>query len=62
MSGIPMCRPYLDDVIISGPTEQEHMENLQAVLQHLQESGMKLKREKCEFLKASITYLGHRIN
>ena len=57
-----MCRPYLDDVIISGRTEQEHLENLQAVLQRLQESGMKLKREKCEFLKASMTYLGHRMD
>ena len=62
LSGIPMCRPYLDDVIISGRTEQEHLENLQAVLQRLRESGMKLKREKCEFMKTSMTYLGHQID
>ena len=35
LSSIPMCRPYLDDVIISGRMEQEHLENLHAVFQRL---------------------------
>ena len=44
LSGIPMCRPYLDDVIISRRTEEEHLKNLEMLLQQLEENGMHLKR------------------
>ncbi|XP_022101226.1 uncharacterized protein LOC110984905 [Acanthaster planci] len=59
---ILMCRPYLDDIIISGRNDAEHLANLNIVLLCLKESGMKLKREKCEFLCDSVTYLGHKLN
>ena len=62
LSGIPMCRPYLDDVIVSGRTEEEHLRNLEMLLQRLEENGMRLKRTKCEFMRDSITYLGHKID
>jgi transposase InsO family protein len=58
---IPMVKAYLDDLIVSGRTEQEHLANLLEVLSRLRKHGMKLKREKCEFFKSSITYLGHQI-
>ena len=56
---IPMVKAYLDDLIITGRTDQEHLENLQAVLARLNKHGMKLRRDKCEFFKESVTYLGH---
>ena len=34
---------YLDDILISGKTDQEHLSNLATVSQRLQEVGMKLK-------------------
>ena len=34
---------YLEDILITGKTDQEHLRNLAAVLQRLQEAGMKLK-------------------
>ena len=52
---------YLDDILVSGRTEEEHLTNLQKVLERLQEHGIRAKRAKCTFLKTSVQYLGHVI-
>ena len=53
---------YLDDILITGKTDQEHLSNLVAVLQRLQEAGMKLKPDKCSFMLQEVEYLGHKIS
>ncbi|XP_038065755.1 uncharacterized protein K02A2.6-like [Patiria miniata] len=62
IADIPMCRPYLDDIIITGRNDADNLANLEAVLQRLEKHGMKIKKEKCEFLRESVTYLGHSID
>ena len=59
MEGI-IC--YLDDILVSGKTKEEHLTNLGKVLQRLQEHGIRAKRAKCTFLKTSVQYLGHIID
>ena len=59
---IPMTVVYLDDVLVTGRTPQEHDRNLEMVLTRLQEAGLRLKEEKCCFRQTSCTYLGHRID
>ena len=34
---------YLDDIIVTGKTEEEHMQNLEAVLQRIKEYGLRLR-------------------
>ena len=46
---IPMTVVYLDDVLVTGKTPEEHDRNLEIVLSRLQEAGLHLKREKCTF-------------
>ena len=53
---------FQDDISISGKTRSEHNNRLEAVLSKLQNSGLKVKVEKCKFLKNSIEYLGHLLN
>ena len=53
---------YIDDTLITGKTEKEHLDNLAAVLQKLQEHGLRVKKEKCEFMKSCVKYLGHKID
>ena len=53
---------YLDDILISGKSESEHMATLEAVLQRLEGAGLHLKREKFTFLVPSVTYLGYTID
>lgn len=50
---------YLDDLLITGKDEAEHLKNLDRVLQRLQENGLRVKKSKCEFGKTQIEYLGH---
>ena len=61
LKDIPGVLVYLDDILISGKSETEHMATLE-VLQRLAAVGLHLKREKCTFLVSSITYLGYRID
>ena len=62
LQGIAGTCVYLDDILITGSTEQQHVENLAQVLSRLQRAGMRLKKDKCAFLLPSVTYLGHIIS
>ena len=43
------CVIYLDDVIVCGHTEEEHLEHLHVVFERFQEFNLKLKPSKCSF-------------
>ena len=62
LQGIPGVMVYLDDILVAGKNEEEHLNRLDVVLQRLQNAGLRLKDSKCEFLVASVTYLGYRID
>ena len=55
------CMIYLDDVIIFGCTEEEHLECLHIVLERFQEFNLKLKPSKCLFFQLEIIYLAHHV-
>ena len=52
---------YLYNILIMGPTHEEHLPNLVEVLTRLFNHGLRLKQEKCSFMQGSIKYLGHHI-
>ncbi len=52
---------YLDDILITGKDAQEHLTNLEAVLKRLQDFGMRLKRNKCQWMQIKVEYLGYYI-
>ena len=56
------CLIYLDDVIIFSQTEEEHLERMRVVFDHLREHGLKLKPSKCEVFKTEINYLAHHMS
>ena len=55
-----VCR--VDDILVTGKDDQDHLRNLNLVLTRLAEAGLRLKHEKCRFMQASVTYLGYIIN
>ena len=62
LQGLPNVCIYLDDILVSGESEEAHLRNLGAVLTRLEQAGIRLKREKCEFLLPQVEYLGHCIS
>ena len=59
---LPHVCVYLDDILVTGETEEAHIRNLAAVLDRLESAGVRLKREKCSFMLPEVEYLGHRIS
>lgn len=53
---------YLDDILITGRDTESHLANLEEVLKRLETYNLRLKREKCEFMQNSVSYLGHVID
>ena len=62
LGGLPHVFVYLDDILVTGTSEEEHLKNLELVLQRLHSAGLHLKKEKCKFLMNDVTYLGHKID
>ena len=62
LQGLPMVCVYIDDIIVSGKTQEEHLHNLNEVLQRLQSAGLHLKKRKCSFCLPDVDYLGHTIS
>ena len=42
---------YLDDILIFSPDVKTHLQHLESIFARLQEVGLKLKKEKCNFIK-----------
>ncbi|XP_048828016.1 uncharacterized protein K02A2.6-like [Brienomyrus brachyistius] len=53
---------YLDDILLTGKDTDRHLATLEEVLRRLEVSNLRVKREKCEFMKSSVSYLGHVID
>ena len=62
LQDIPSVIVYIDDILISGQSEEEHLQLLERVLDRLERAGLRLKREKCVLMAESVEYLGHRID
>ena len=60
LGGVKGVVVYLDDILVVGETEAEHVAALGEVLKRLEGAGLRLRRDKCTFMAASVTYLGYR--
>ena len=62
LQGIPKVFCYIDDILITGADDKEHLSNLAEVLNHLEAHGIILKKAKCKFLADAVEYLGHKVD
>ena len=56
------CVIYLDDIIVFGHMEEEHLECLCVVFERFWVFNLKLKPSKCSFFQSEIMYLAHHIS
>ncbi|XGW25993.1 hypothetical protein V3C99_006978 [Haemonchus contortus] len=61
-AGLEGCAAYLDDVIVTGRTIEEHAANLEALFERINQFGFHVRMEKCSFLMHQIRYLGNIID
>ena len=47
---------YIDDILVSGTSEEDHPQNLKALLQRLQDKGLWYCQQKCFFAHLSVEY------
>ncbi|MCG8045676.1 MAG: reverse transcriptase, partial [Candidatus Thiodiazotropha endolucinida] len=57
-----ICLIYLDDVIVTGKTFQDMVNNLSQVFERFQQAGLKLKPRKCNIFAKQVEFLGHVIS
>ena len=56
------CFVYYDDILVISSTWEEHLQNLELVIERLKKAGLRLKPKKCAFARQKVTYLGHVIS
>ncbi|GBG64695.1 hypothetical protein CBR_g46238 [Chara braunii] len=52
---------YLDDILVYSRSLDEHVEHLCTVLERLRQAKYKANRDKCEFTRQELEYLGHYV-
>ena len=62
LQGIDKTICYIDNILVTGSTVEEHLQNLENVFQRLQQYGIQAKRAKCSFMSEKVEYLGHCID
>ena len=57
LQGIPKVCVYIDNVLVAGTTEDDHLANLTKVLHCMSSTEIQLKKEKCQFMLNQVHYL-----
>lgn len=52
------CAIYLDDVVLYSDSWEDHLQRIQALFDHLAWPRLTVNLAKCDFAKATVTYLG----
>ena len=62
LQGIPGVKCFLDDIMVTARNREDHLKVVKLVLERLNNAGMRIRPEKCKWLRDSVIYLGHRVD
>lgn len=57
-NGLKGCAVYLDDVVVYSNTWEDHLDRIRTLFERLTGENLTVNLAKCEFAKATVTYLG----
>ena len=60
LQGLSYIQCYIDDILVTGVDDEEHLRRLEEVLDRLRQHGIRVKSSKCSFFKNSVEYPCHR--
>ena len=60
LQNIPNVIHRVDDILVSGASDKDHLNNLEEVLKRLASACWGRRKNKCVFMEPQITYLGHK--
>jgi hypothetical protein len=56
---LPFYHRMLDDILITGRNDEEHIRTLQEIFERLQANGLHLNKAKCPFIQSKLKYCSH---
>lgn len=59
---LPFCFAYLDDLLISSPDSETHIQHLRSLFTCLKEHGISINVSKCLLGVPELEFLGHHVN
>ena len=62
LQGLPKVICFLDDILITASSCQEHLENVHRVLQWLEQYSIHARKSNCAFMCQAVEYLGHQVD
>ena len=57
-----ICLIYLDDIVVTGKSFENMVENLSKVFERFREAGLKLKPKKCHLFATEVEFLRHVVS
>ncbi|XP_021354167.1 uncharacterized protein K02A2.6-like [Mizuhopecten yessoensis] len=62
LQGLSGVKCIIDDMLVTGQDDDDHLRNIEAVLERLDEYGLRVKKDKCEFFRDKLSFCGHEID
>ena len=62
LQGLDFCFAYIDDLLIASTDLDTHLHHVKQVLERLQQHGLSIHPNKCEFGQSSLSFLGHLVS
>ena len=62
LQGIAGVICYIDDILVTGKDDAQHLQALEQVLSRLQKAGLTIQKNKCVFMAKSVEYHGHIVD
>ena len=61
LAGLDHVEVYFDDILVTGRNEEEHSQTFAEVLKRLEASGLKFRKEECQFVLDKVEYLEFKV-